>query len=179
MSHARSFGDPCAEAMAQYLKANNLKQSQLTREIFAQVTQEYFDYHMKKARTTKEALSEEEWIADLEADEANRGLNVRSEMAKAKLWLKLPANQGRKFTRRFFVNWLLKADRVILAGQETERGERPVVSNDPYRQPTFDWHRIIATKWPRESFPNRDAWEEGKWSEVPIHIRREIISLAV
>ena len=55
-----------------------------------------------------------EWLEEMRRDPANEGLDVDRELSKAQLW----CNEHRKMcTRRFFVNWLNKAERVIGPGQ--------------------------------------------------------------
>lgn len=55
-----------------------------------------------------------EWLDSLQADPANQGLDVREQLDKARLW----CNQNRRIcTRRFFLGWLLRAERVIGPGK--------------------------------------------------------------
>ena len=49
---------------------------------------------------------------------------------------------------------------------------------DPYKEPSFDWRRAVAVKWPRERYPGRDPWEEGAWSDFPLHRRKELLGIA-
>jgi len=60
----------------------------------------------QKQRQTTEA----EWLASLACEPANAGLDVSKEADRARFWC---GQNGRKFTRRFFANWLLRADRTI------------------------------------------------------------------
>lgn len=43
-------------------------------------------------------------------------------------------------------------------------------------EPKFDWVRVVALRWPRERFPDRQSWEEDGWSLVPSHIKQTIHS---
>jgi len=174
--NARPFGDGLADAVRKYLADNALKQSQLTGAMLADIGQRYFDHYQSQQKAKKNAQSDEEWLAELQADEANRGVDVQGELAKAKFWLKQPANAHRKFTRAFFINWLLKADRIVTEAPKT--GARAPVSQDPYQLPSFDWPRIVAQLWPRESYPNRTAYEEMRWQEIPVSTRISIIKAA-
>lgn len=69
-----------------------------------------YSYSSAKSETTAGALSEDEWLASLKSDPANAGIDVQAQADKARFWCK---NNSRQFTRRMFVNWLIKADRAI------------------------------------------------------------------
>jgi len=62
-----------------------------------------------QAEASAEA-EEKAWIASLSSDPANAGVDVAREADRARLWCK---HNRRQFTRRMFVNWLLRVDRVI------------------------------------------------------------------
>lgn len=68
----------------------------------------------KVQKPKKPPQSDESWLANLRASPAYDGIDVAKEMAKAKVWCD---NNHRHFTRRFFVNWLNRAEKPI----KTER----------------------------------------------------------
>lgn len=81
----------------------------------------------KKKKSTSQ-MTDEEWIVSLETEPALAGVAVRVELAKAQFWCK---NNNRKCTRRFFINWLGKAERTV-----THPGGKTVVrTGDIYTEP--------------------------------------------
>lgn len=52
-------------------------------------------------------LSDTEWLDSLKGNPAYQHLNIDSEWEKAKAWMSV--HPGRKFTRKFFINWLNRA----------------------------------------------------------------------
>lgn len=170
-----SYGEEFAEYVGTYLKENRLTSlGKINRSVLGDLATRFQMKWLDRIRVRKKELSEAEWLAELQTDPVNQGLDVKAEMQRARFWIK-QKGPGRNFTRVFFLNWLLKADRVLV--DSSARGEPQ--SADPYVVPTFDWNRVIAEKWPREDYPNRDSWEEGKWSDVPLHIRKEILTIAL
>lgn len=80
----------------------------------------------KKKKTSD--MTDEEWIESLEREPALAGVAVRTELAKAQFWCK---NNNRKCTRRFFVNWLGKAERTV----SHPGGKSVVRTGDIYTEP--------------------------------------------
>ena len=71
----------------------------------------------KKQKTETEA----DWLTSLAFDPANAGVDVPREADKCRFWC---SNNNRKFTRRTFVHWLLRADRIIKSNA-THTDSRP------------------------------------------------------
>lgn len=65
---------------------------------------------MRGARKKSSELSDEEWVASLEAEPALKGINVKQEIARCQFWCK---NNKRVPTRRTIVNWLNRAEKVV------------------------------------------------------------------
>lgn len=171
-----SYGEEFADAVAKYLKDNQLNSlGKINRPVLVDLATRFQMHWQQRQRARKKQLSESDWLTELQADPINQGIDVKSEVPRARFWLKQKA-PNRNFTRVFFVNWLLKADRVL--GVAPKANSEPQ-SADPYVVPTFDWNRIVAQKWPRDEFPNREAYEEGPWLEVPLHVRKEILTIAL
>lgn len=63
----------------------------------------------RPARNTSQ-MSDSEWVESLENEPALKGINVRQEIGRAQFWAK---NNKRVPTRRFLVNWLNKAEKVV------------------------------------------------------------------
>jgi len=66
----------------------------------------------RRKRTTPLA-DDAEWLAGIKTEYGKIGVNVDTEMVKARAWLTSPRGRGRKFTQQFFLNWLSKCDRNI------------------------------------------------------------------
>lgn len=98
----------------------------------------------RKKSTSK--MTDEEWLADLEQDPALTGVDVRQELGVAQFWLK--GHPGRKFTRAFFRNWLIRAVargevKVNGAGQSSRK--RLIL--DVYVEPE-NWRPVFAKLFP-------------------------------
>ncbi len=66
---------------------------------------------LREARKPKQSeMSDEEWVASLEAEPSLKGINIRQEIGRAQFWCK---QNKRVPTRRFLVNWLNKAEKVV------------------------------------------------------------------
>jgi hypothetical protein len=91
----------------------------------------------KKVKRAAKTTTDEEWIAALESDPANAGLNVRQELGRANFWAR---ENHRICTRRFFANWLLKAERNVDAATNMHAPRKPAAAPDlsNYRQMTDD-----------------------------------------
>jgi hypothetical protein len=85
----------------------------------------------KKQNTEAETQTDESWLASLASDPANAGVDVAREADKARFWC---SNNRRKFTRKMFVNWLLRADRTIsgMAKDTTVSWQRAVVTAEEH-----------------------------------------------
>lgn len=121
----------------------------------------------RKKKTTAQ-MSDEEWIVSLETEPALAGVGVRTELAKAQFWCK---NNSRKCSRRFFVNWLGKAERIV-----THAGGKSVVrTDDIYTEPT-GWRTCeaarAALKFSVEIWANICAKE---WANLSPDLRASIL----
>ena len=64
-----------------------------------------------EATTRKIAIADDEFIYRLSVDPAYEGIDVKREALKAQSWLSNnPKGKGRKFTKKFFLNWLSRAE---------------------------------------------------------------------
>lgn len=101
----------------QFSSACIAKSKELGRKlVWAEVLELACECHAKapKEKTPRSKpvseMSDEEWIKSLEAEPALKGINVRQEIGRAQFWCK---NNKRVPTRRFLVNWLNKAEKVV------------------------------------------------------------------
>lgn len=186
-----TYADSFVAAIRDYLTANGLKSlGQINAAILKDIAQRHFDHwqaqqkaetalkRRNKASTPSDTLPDAEWLKTLSESPANSGIDVQAEFARAQLWVK---NQpGRRFTRRFFLKWLLKADRALPThdASPTHTSHPSQHVNRLYSLPSFDYPRLIATSWPRDQFPDRAAWEEMPWGEIPITVRQELLRIA-
>ena len=71
-------------------------------------------------------LADQQWIEELRPDCIKQGIDLDAEIIKAKRWLlKAP---GRKFTQKYLINWLNRADKTI----EVKTGKR-IMNYEPGR----------------------------------------------
>ena len=64
-----------------------------------------------KVRKEKSISSDEEFLKDLKANPAYKGIHIEAELGKMDAWLS--TRPGRKKTRRFIVNWLNKVEPIV------------------------------------------------------------------
>lgn len=176
-----TYGESFRQAVADYLTANRLVSlGGINGTILADLAQRHHDHweatHKpakapKPPRPAPDALSDADWLAKLSESPANKGVDVPAEYERAKMWVS--QQPGRRFTRRFFLTWLLKTDRPLPTSGSN--GHKPPSGNPLYTLPSFDWCRTIATMWPRANYPDRPAFEEMAWKDVPITVRQEIL----
>lgn len=165
-----NFGDYFEQGIRLYLNVHGLKGlGAINGRILNELADKLYADYQAALRREKKKETALDWIEEMEQDPANKGLDVRSELVKAEFWCK---NNSRVCTRRFFVGWLLKADRSVKPVNSVNTGiSRP----DPYKEPSWDWRRAIAVKWEKHDYPDRDLWEEGKWLDVPLTVRNDVL----
>lgn len=179
-----TYGESFISAVCDYLTANHLTSlGQLNRAILGDLAQRHHDHWQaanKPAKAPKprkqppDALSDADWLKTLSESPANEGVDVQAEFKRAQFWIS--QHPGRRFTRRFFVKFLLNTDRILPSNGAN--GHKPASGNPLYSVPTWDWPRVVALKWPRADFPDRDPWEEGRWLDVPVTVRQEVLRAA-
>lgn len=166
-----TFGETLVTAVSDYLTQNSLtSMGQINRKVLAELADRTHTHYIRQMEKREQALSNEEWLARLQKQEGELGLNVRQQYAMATVWYE---NNGQTLTRRKFIKWLKEADRPLNTGQT--KPDKAIIRLDPYQVPVWDWMRVIATKWPKESHPDRPSYEEMPWREVPITVRQEIL----
>ncbi len=168
-----TFGAFLSDYVKLYLEQNSLKSlGAINARILHELADRAYADYQAKLKVAKKQETAADWIDEMAKDPANEGINVREQLAKAQFWCK---NNSRQCTRRFFVQWLLKADRS-LAPSAANKGP---ISADPYQEPSFDW-RMTA----RVLMPNARDWSNPidfglvKWSDLPIWMRQDILKKA-
>lgn len=72
------------------------------------------DRPLPKKQARKVYLADDaEWLKKLQEQYDPLGIDIYSEIPKAKAWLMSPKGKGRQFTRQYFVNWLSRKDATI------------------------------------------------------------------
>jgi len=64
------------------------------------------------ATVSRIKMADEEWLKSIRAEYAQIGINVDTELVKARTWAQ---SRGRQVTQRMFVNWLNRSDRNVTA----------------------------------------------------------------
>lgn len=109
-------------------------------------------------------LCDEEWIAELEQEPAYRGIDIKRELGKCQVWMKLRARQA---TRRTFINWLNKAEKTIGYSGEGKSSAAPTRQN-PYAEPA-DWRERAERAYPDLDFTDKE------WNDLGVITRTEIL----
>ena len=127
-------------------------------------------------------MSDEEWVRSLEAEPALKGINVRQEIGRAQFWCK---QNKRVPTRRFLVNWLNKAEKVVdlkAMGAQHATGLKPPPPSGPngWREwletelamlsPEADGHSQITAAFLNRNFSMLpESWKQKCRNATPHH----------
>lgn len=117
-----TIGQQVVEAIRAYLKTTGKRLRDLDAATVEQIVDGAGIGRQPKARSSTKP--DDEWLANLKEDPAFEGIDIDAQLAKARFWC---GQNGRQCTRRFFSNWLLKADKPILSqsGPPTHTESRP------------------------------------------------------
>lgn len=118
----------------------------------------------KKRAISMVGICDEEWIAQLEQEPAYQGIDIKRELGKCQVWMKL---RSRIATRRTFINWLNKAEKTIGYSGEG-RSSASVNPLNPYIEPE-NWRSRAAQAYPDLDFTGRE------WGDLGIQTRTEIL----
>lgn len=126
-----------------------------------------------KARKKKPTsqMTDEEWLKHLESEPSLAGVDIRRELGRAQFWCN---ENGRKCNRRFFVNWLGKADRSVSvkgAGQSSRPRIDPNLTVEPE-----GWYFVALNKW---GVTAADGLKEKGWKAMDTYYRTEIIRVMI
>jgi hypothetical protein len=64
-------------------------------------------------------LSDDVWLKELRESPAYQHINFEVQLAKMDHWLKLPANKGRRKTRKFILNWLNRVEAPVVTHKQS------------------------------------------------------------
>jgi len=98
--------------------------------------------------------ADQDWIAELEANEAYRGIDIKRELGKAQAWASV---KGVGVTRQRFVNWLNKVERpVSINGAGQTSFPKPAA---PVWEPP-GWREWVTAN------SNDPSWASRPWSAL-------------
>ena len=179
MTRAETYGHRFSLAVAEYLKANNLKSlGQINGRILADIAQQFHDNEKKVVKRAVKLASDEDWLRGIESDPAMQGCDVRQELGKAQFWCK---SRQRQCTRKFFENWLLKAEKTVVRSYDGATSRPPKPQPPPPRYtvdaPVPGWPLILRNYLDIPE-SEADALCQLDWSQLPTTIRQQIITAA-
>ncbi len=138
----------------------------LYRDEWLETVQQAYDGYQpapKPAPRRTPKAADEDWIAELEANEAYRGIDIRRELGKAQAWASV---KGVGVSRQRFVNWLNKVERPVAvngAGQTSFQKAPPPVWEPP------GWR-----DWVRENAQD-PTWADRPWTSLDSAAQKYII----
>jgi hypothetical protein len=112
-------------------------------------------------------MPDEAWLAELEANPAYAGVDVKRELGKCQAWSGL---RNASVTRRRFINWLNKAEKTVGYNGQGKTSATPTgtISLDPYVEPP-EWKRRFTFVF------GTDIDVPAKWSDIGLTIRKDIL----
>lgn len=166
----KTRGECCADNVRDYLTTNGLKQSQLTGATLAEIVDRTLAHLERLDKKKKRLATEDDWIKELESEPHLAGVEIRKQLAAAQFWCK---NNARQCTRKFFVNWLNRAERsaVISPG-----GGQPVINrHDLYTEPK-GWRQSESARKALNVSP--EVWANicaEAWLDLSTDLRASIL----
>jgi hypothetical protein len=175
---SRNYGDHFVDSVREYMKANEIKTlGGVNGTLLADLAQRFHEKFTGAAKTRRKLECEEEWIQQLEADPVSAGLDVRRELGKAQFWCR---ENTRVCTRRFFTNWLIKAERPTGGyGGASSAPKKPTPTKPVLfpENPVPGWPLLLRTQIdvPVDQI---ESFCAGDWGDLPLEIRIKIIAVA-
>lgn len=167
---AYDFARVCAEAIVRAkvdatTRGEIMRKSDIERIIREQDALRLDKPKAGKAKP-KAKQTDEEWLAEMEADPAMAGVNVRAALAEAQFWCR---NNRRECTRRFFANWLLNPkNRVIRApGGSEARKSNGNGSGEP-----AGWRDALKARYPSI---DADILATKAWEDISPDLRADAL----
>jgi len=147
-------------------KAKGLGRRLNKEEWLAAVEQAYAAWEARPKPVVRKRPKEadQDWIAELEANEAYRGIDIKRELGKAQAWASV---KGVGVTRQRFINWLNKVERPVAvngAGQTSFQKAPPPVWEPP------GWQ-----EWVKENSTD-PSWASRPWSALDPAAQKYILS---
>lgn len=122
---------------------------------------------LKKPRVAPKTSTDNDWITQLEQDPALAGIDVKKQLGMAQFWCR---NNNRLCTRKFFVNWLQKAERTITVNADG-MSSKVTLKADIYTEPQH-WE-LIAARIYSEDIAKR--MKENGWTNISPDMRNNIL----
>ena len=120
-----------------------------------------------KSKVIPKTSTDNDWIGELEQDPALAGIDVKKQLGMAQFWCR---NNNRLCTRKFFVNWLQKAERTITVNADGQ-SSKVTLKADIYTEPQH-WELIAA----RIYNPDIAArMKENGWPNLSPDMRNNIL----
>ena len=164
ISTSTPFADRAFTACAEKAKALGRRLNK--EEWLAAVEQAYIAYEARPkvaARRTPKA-ADQDWITELEANEAYRGIDIKRELGKAQAWASV---KGVGVTRQRFINWLNKVERPVAvngAGQSSFQKAPPPV-----------WEPHGWREWVLQNSTD-PSWASRPWSALDPAAQKYILT---
>ncbi len=172
-----TYGEDFSASVGEYLKAYNMSgMGRINGKVLAELADRFHDDWKKSQKLTKRKAQskfgrvEEEWLKDLEKEPALAGVAIREELARAQFWCK---ENSRQCNRRFFTNWLNKAERRIDHGG----GKETRVKRDIYQEPTNWRTEEVRLRLARRSLMSPETWANvcaREWMDLSPDLRADI-----
>ncbi len=151
------------------VKCKEVKRKLTGQEIFDLGCAAY-EAFKPKARAKAQTSTDRDWITDLEQDPALAGIDVKKQLVMAQFWCK---NNRRVCTRKFFINWLQRADRTITVNADGMTS-KVTVKMDIYKEPVI-WGNIAERIYGHDVAVRMI---ENGWSNVSPEMRLNILKHA-
>lgn len=122
----------------------------LSPRLWEEKAQEFYEAY-RRANDPKKVKrivkqTDDEWIESLQLDPLFVGVDVRKELGKAQFWCR---ENTRQCTRKFFTNWLNKAERTLTAAANTGTRNFVAIPSAPINW--LAWMRANRPDWRRFS----------------------------
>ncbi len=179
MTRAETYGHRFSLAVAEYLKVNSLLSlGKINARILADIAQDFHDKEKAVVKRAVKMAGDEEWLKDIEADPAMQGCDVRQELGKAQFWCK---SRQRQCTRKFFENWLLKAEKTVVRSYDgaTSKPAKPQPPKPRYtlETPVAGWPMLLRN-YITLSAEETERLCDLEWHDLPVDVRTKIIEAA-
>ena len=166
-----SFGQFLCETVKLYLTQHKLSSlGAINGRILLELADRAYADYQAKCKKSRSLQLEADWLDELSKDPANKGLDVLQQLNIARLWCK---ERGRSCTRRFFVNWIIKADRSISAHSSHAGASKPL---DPYAPPPEHWRAVACRIYPEAmDWMTPHDFTKLAWTVIDLEMRRKIL----
>lgn len=172
---SRNYGDQFVDSVKEYMRANELEKVNWT--LMADLAQRFQEKFTGAQKTKRKLECEEEWLRQIESDPVTEGIDVRREFGKAQFWCR---ERKKVCTRRFFTNWLLKAEKTVGVYDGQTSRPKPVSIKPSFtpETPVPGWPLLLRREIDDVPEEKIDQLCSGDWAELPLEIREKIIKVS-